>query len=211
MSDIALNFINNSNDSNNSQVVIFQKNAAPSLVATQEIAVAWQAIPLNAPQKSHSFKVTDNFQVSVSDSFGNHTQRMTAQVGNRFDMISTPSGNKLVLNTENPATSHEVEVCNELPLGSIGVHVYKDGKLLATKTGVAPGQQADFFFTPVLHVILGQQIVEGQVMNITPLSNADTQISLAGISSADLVLTGGGSGTSAVPYKFTLENVVKNS
>ena len=40
-STIQLNLINNSNDTNNSQIVIFQKNVATSF---NEIAVAWQVI-----------------------------------------------------------------------------------------------------------------------------------------------------------------------
>ena len=39
--DIQLNFINNSNDANNSQVVIFQKNVATDF---DELAVAWQVV-----------------------------------------------------------------------------------------------------------------------------------------------------------------------
>ena len=37
--DIQLNFINNSNDVNNSEIVIFQKNVATDF---DELAVAWQ-------------------------------------------------------------------------------------------------------------------------------------------------------------------------
>ena len=39
--DIKLNFINDSNDANNSEIVIFAKNAATDV---HETAVAWQVI-----------------------------------------------------------------------------------------------------------------------------------------------------------------------
>jgi hypothetical protein len=36
----------------------------------------------------------------------------------------------------------------------------------------------------------------------------NTEISLEGIASADIVMTGGGSGSSAQPFVFSLQNVV---
>jgi hypothetical protein len=43
MADITLNFVNASNDANNSQVVIFQKNAADI-----EFVTAWRLYPVEA-------------------------------------------------------------------------------------------------------------------------------------------------------------------
>jgi hypothetical protein len=40
------------------------------------------------------------------------------------------------------------------------------------------------------------------------VSNINTELSLLGIKSADIVMTGGGPGASATPFAFSLENVV---
>ena len=45
-------------------------------------------------------------------------------------------------------------------------------------------------------------------MNSAIISNINTEISLLGIVSADIVMTGGGSGPNATAFVFTLENVV---
>jgi len=50
--DIALNFINNSNDANNSEIVIFQKNVATNF---DELAVAWQVIRYCGQGDNHPF------------------------------------------------------------------------------------------------------------------------------------------------------------
>ena len=45
-------------------------------------------------------------------------------------------------------------------------------------------------------------------MNSAILSDINTELSLLGIQSADIVMTGGGAGPQATPFEFTLENVV---
>jgi hypothetical protein len=39
------------------------------------------------------------------------------------------------------------------------------------------------------------------------MSQINTEISLLGISSADIVMTGGGPGSSSTPFTFSLQNV----
>jgi hypothetical protein len=51
--------------------------------------------------------------------------------------------------------------------------------------------------------------VQGQVMNSATVSQISTELSLLGVRSADIVMTGGGPGPNATPFQFTLSNVVK--
>ena len=44
-------------------------------------------------------------------------------------------------------------------------------------------------------------------MNSAIISNINTELSLLGIASADIVMTGGGPGPNSTPFQFTLENV----
>jgi hypothetical protein len=202
--DIHLNFINDSNDMNNSEIVVFQKNAATDF---DELAVAWLVIKYCGQGDNHPFVYPISMQVGASDSYGNYTPQLDAQYGQLFQMTLTPSGDRLVL-AGSGTSSREVQVLNSLPKGAINAGIYKAGKLLATKTSIAPQQKAVFEFKPTLWIGVVSQVDEGQVMNSAILSNIDTEISLLGIASADIVMTGGGPGSGATPFVFRLENVV---
>ncbi|RLJ79437.1 hypothetical protein [Pedobacter alluvionis] len=204
MEKIKLNFINRSGDTNNSTVVIFQQNVAEDF---GEIAIAWQVIKNCGRLDNHPFVYSSNFQVSASDSYGNYTPQLTAYEGQAFDMLKSNSGDILQLSSIPATSSTEVEVRNQLMLGAINAYCYRDGKLLAAKTGLAPGQKAVFEFQPRIYIGVVSQIEEGDVMNSAIISQVNSEINLFGISSADIVMTGGGSGKSSVPFYFTLENI----
>lgn len=202
--DIELNFINQSNDANNSEVVIFQKNVATSY---DELAIAWQVIQNCGQGDNHPFSYPMTMEVSASDSYGNYTPKMKAQNGQQFAINKTSSGNQLQYNR--PAASvSEVEVLNNLEKGAINANIYKSGKLLAAKTSIAPAQKAAFQFKPTLWIGVASQVTEGAVINSAILSNINTEISLLGISKADIIMTGGGPGKNSSPFEFSLANVV---
>ncbi|HEX6432458.1 MAG TPA: hypothetical protein VF008_32415, partial [Niastella sp.] len=89
MPDIKLNFINNSNDKNNSQIVIFQKNVDTSY---DELAVAWLVINNCGQGWNHPFTYPMAMQVSATDSWGNFSQQKIAYNGNKFAVIQDKSG-----------------------------------------------------------------------------------------------------------------------
>lgn len=202
--DIKLNFINRSNDANNSEIVIFQKNVATNF---DELAVAWTVIRYCAQGDNHPFTFPIGMSVAASDSWGNYTPQLTAQNGQLFAMTLTQSGD--TLGYSGPGTSPtEVQVLNSLSQGAINAGIYKSGKLLAIKTGIAPQQKAVFEFKPTLWIGVASQVEEGDVMNSAILSSVNTEISLLGLAGADIVMTGGGSGPNAQPFMFNLENIV---
>lgn len=201
--DIKLNLINNSNDANNSQIVIFQKNVATNF---DELAVAWRVIQNLGQGDNHPFLFPMAMAVSASDSYGNYTPQLPAQNGQLFSMNLTTSGDQLVASGSSSSSS-EVQVLNCLPKGAINASIYKDGKILATKTSVAPQQKAVFQFKPTIWIGVVSQIVQGQVMNSAILSGVNTELSLLGVASADIVMTGGGPGPNSTAFQFTLENV----
>ncbi|RKR27536.1 hypothetical protein C8C93_2803 [Acidovorax sp. 93] len=201
---VQLNFINNSNDTNNSEVVIFQKNVATNF---DELSVAWQVIKYCGQGDNHPFTFPMGMQVGASDSYGNYTPQLDAQNGELFQMSLTTSGDRLV-RAGNGSSSREVQVLNALPKGAINASCYKDGKLLAIKTSIAPQQKAVFEFKPTIWIGVASQVVQGQVMNSAIISNINTELSLLGIASADIVMTGGGPGANSTPFAFNLENIV---
>jgi hypothetical protein len=202
--DINLNFINQSNDANNSQVVIFQKNIASNF---SELAIAWQVIQNCGQGDYHPFTFPMTMQISAADSWGNFTQQTDAQNGQLFQMNRGNSGDTLGAAGSGSSPS-EVQVLNNLPTGSINANIYKAGKLLASKTSVSPQQMAVFQFKPTIWIGVASQIVEGQVMNSAIISKVNTELSLLGLASADIVMTGGGAGPNALPFSFSLQNTV---
>jgi len=202
--DIQLNFINNSKDVNNSEIVIFQKNVATCF---DELAVAWLVIRYCGQGDNHPFIFPMSMQVSASDSYGNFTPQLNAQSGQLFQMVLSSSGDQLVA-AGSGTSSKEVQVINALPKGAINANIFKAGKLLAVKTAIAPQQRAVFEFKPTLWIGVASQVVQGQVMNSAIISDITTELNLLGIASTDIVMTGGGAGPDAMPFSFQLENIV---
>ena len=127
--DIKLNFVNRSNDANNSEIVIFQKNVAANF---EELSVAWKVIKYCGRGDNHPFSYPMDMYVSASDSYGNFMPQMLAENGQRFGVSLTASGDTLGLLGAG-TSSKEVQVLNNLQTGSINANIYKDGKLRATK------------------------------------------------------------------------------
>ncbi|MES2039784.1 MAG: hypothetical protein V4495_18360 [Pseudomonadota bacterium] len=202
--DIKLNFINNSNDTNNSSVVIFQKNVATNF---DETAVAWKVIENCGVGDNHPFTYPLSSHVSASDSWGNYTPKLVAQNGNLFHVALSSSGTQLSL-AGDASNQAQIHVANELPKGAVNASIYKDGTLLATHTSVAPGQKAAFEFKPTIWIGVASQVVQGQVMNSAIISDLNTELSLLGIAGADIIMTGGGPGANSTPFVFHLENIV---
>lgn len=204
--NIKLNFINRSNDINNSEVVIFQKNVAETF---DELAVAWRVIQNCGRNDNHPFNYPLQFQVCASDSYGNYSPELTAYEGQSFEMVKDTSGDVLKISPTPAVSAQEVEIKNNLSTGAISGNIYRDGKLLAAKTNVAPGQKGVFQFKPSIFIGTASQIVEGDVMNSAIIQQINTEINLFGIQSADIVMTGGGSGPGATAFSFHLENINK--
>ena len=145
--------------------------------------------------------------VSASDSYGNYMPQQNATNGQVFQVVRSTSGDVLTLATE-PGNSSEVQVRNDLASGAANATIYKDGSPLATKTSIAPGQKAVFQFKPTLWIGVASQIEQGALLNSAVISDINTELSLLGIASADIVLTGGGPGPRSLPFTFRLERVV---
>lgn len=200
---IKLNLINESNDRNNSEVVIFQKNVATNF---DELAIAWKVIENLGSGNHHPFTYTYDMAVAASDSYGNYTPELVASPGTLFSMSKDQSGD--VLGVAGRSTSpEEVQVLNALGNGAINASIFRDGKLLAIKTGIAPQQKAVFKFKPTIFIGVASQVTEGEVLDSAIISSVNTELSLMGVSSADIVMSGGGPGATSTPFRFTLRNV----
>lgn len=205
MDTIKLNFINRSNDSNNSEIVIFQKNVSEN---ADELAIAWKVIQNCGQGSHHPFNFPLQVEVSASDSWGNFTPQLPADEGQAFEMVKNKSGDVLQIAATPASSENEIEVRNQLTTGSISAYCSRDGSICAMKSDISPFQKAVFSFAPTIWIGVASQVEEGQILNSAIISNINTEISLMGIAEADIVMTGGGPGSSSTPYRFTLENVV---
>jgi hypothetical protein len=106
--------------------------------------------------------------------------------------------------------ANELSVLNDMAKGAVSVCAYRGGRLVGMHTAVAPGQQVVFRYQPVLWIGTASQVIEGTALNSAVMSNVNTELSLLGIASADIVMTGGGSEESAIPYAFNIENIVRS-
>lgn len=202
MSVVQLNFINKSNEASNNEIIIFQKNQ----LSADGSAVAWRVIQNCGIGDNHPFTFSSVFSVSAVDSYGNYTPRLSASMGQAFEMILAKSGD--VLRYKGAASSsNEVELENNLSTGAISAEVYRDGKLCASQRSLEPSSKAAFQFNSQIYIGVGTQIMEGQKIDAAVMSQINTEINLFGISSADIVMTGGGSGAQAKPLTFSLENI----
>jgi hypothetical protein len=61
---------------------------------------------------------------------------------------------------------------------------------------------------PSLFIGVASNVTQGAVVDAAVASALNTELSLKGIRSADIVMTGGGEGSPAQPFQFRLENVV---
>ncbi|NIM16165.1 MAG: hypothetical protein GTO45_29525 [Candidatus Aminicenantes bacterium] len=204
MSVINLKFWNKSNDVSQSKVVIFQKQVNPDY---NEDTIAWIVIQYCGKGDYHPFTYNTDLEVSASDSYGNYTPQLNASPGQQFEVKEAPSGH--VLTYKGPGTNKdEVQVLNALSMGAINVYCYRSGKLLAQKLNVVPSEMAVFEFLPRIFIGVLTEVQEGEVMNSAVVSQVNTELSLLGLKSADIVMRGGGSGKEAVPFTFDLENLV---
>ena len=112
---IKLNLVNQSQDINNSEVLIFQKNVAASF---DEITVAWRVIKGLGFQDHHPFTYPLKFYVSAGDSYGNYTPKMEASEGLAYKMIKNRSGD--VLQPAEEPSSSPSQRCAGSPLSSPG-------------------------------------------------------------------------------------------
>jgi len=202
MNAIKLNFINNSSDTNNSQVVIFQKNEA----APNAPAIAWKVIKNCVPGHNYPFTFPLQTHVAVEDSQGNLGNQHAVTPGQVYSVEAGASGHTLT--PAGPATgANRVEVLNNTNQQTVTARIYRDQQLLATEHNVAPGQTAAFEFKPAISISVSPGEKPGHMLYGAIISNVNTELALEGIASADIIMDGGGPDPNPPPFSFSLQNV----
>jgi hypothetical protein len=202
--DIHLNFINQSDDVDNTQIVVF----APSHIGMGDLPIAWLVIQNCGRGDRHPFVYPVTSGVVAADSYGNYSPELAAGGGEAFAMVRDPSGDVLKATGRSNFFPH-IEVANQLPNGTIDAYLYKDGQPCLAKMGLSPGQSVVFEPPAQLWFLPASQVQQGEVMNSALIEGRPPfEVTLAGIASADIVMTGGGAGPDSKPFSFVLQNVV---
>lgn len=182
--------------------MIYQQNT----MSPFEDAVAWKVIKNCGIGDVRTFNFSSELSITCSDSYGNYTTAKPAQNGTSFMYIETPTGKDLMTSSQPSTSPNTIEFQNNLVDKKTNVRIYRDGKLLAMKENVEPGQKAVFQFNPAVFIGVlphSSSIEEGKIMSQEILSEINNKIALFGITSADLVMYGG----NGTPFSFQLENV----
>lgn len=191
---INLRYINRSNSAGPADIITFQKNVATDF---DENSVAWQICSLGL-EESADVVYDKNLQLGYNDP--NVITTVNASAGNKYGLDNG-------IYYYGPSSSpNELQTLNTNDY-SIAIKIYRSEKLLFE----VPANEDDnsaFQFRPTIWVGVVSGIEEGDVIGSEVISSVNTEISLLGIKSADIVMVGGGVGPSAVPYSFTLQNIV---
>ena len=76
-------------------------------------------------------------------------------------MVLNNSGDQLV-SAGHSGVINEIEMRKSLPQSSVSANIFRDGKLLAIKKNLVPGQKAVFAFHPVLYIGIASRVEEGR-------------------------------------------------
>jgi hypothetical protein len=177
---VRLTLINKTQDLTPKHIAVLDKSEA----------TAWRVFELASLEKTEPFLYTA-LEINVSDQYGNYTLIQPAQHEDDFYIVDSPSGIELQV-TDGQMGRGEIRVTNSLKSGAMNVHFFRNEILFAEQFGLVPGQKMHFKFGDKLSVGIVEGIVEGQMLDEKMLENFETQFSMIGIQSADIVLSGGG-------------------
>lgn len=195
--DIEITFINNSEDMNNSSVVIFQKNVAESF---GEIAVAWKVIKNCGRNWDHKFTYPMSSDISAS----NTPIRLQAEYNATYKAIDENGRTLLTKNTRVGGNEKNYILENDLPFEVVDADVYKDGKLIAKVPQVAPQQKAVIEIPEMLLYIatVNFNIDEGNILPADFVTSKNhTALNLEGYTNAVIEHTTNESGHSIYTLK----------
>lgn len=201
--EIQLKLVNRSDDASGTDVVIFQKNLADPVDAP---AVAWIVVSDFAPGQTYAFTYPTAVTLAALDSRGEAIPAVPAEPGQLFAVHDSPDGDVLHC-TDTAADDQAIELRNGLAQAATDALVYRDSKVVAMNRMIPPGQRARFQFEPIVWIGIARMVQMGRILDDLIMNNIDTQLSLLGIKSADIIMSGGG-GSPAAPYRFEFDNVV---
>lgn len=197
---IRLNFINRSDDANNSNIVIFSKNEG------KDPSTAWLVFNNPAIGESNPFTYFTDVQISASDGNGNFLPMLEAHKGERFHILKTSDAEAAVQYKGPASTPDVIEFENNLTDGVVRVRLYNNGSLFREVRGLWPDAVTTFDLKPQIWCASTElEINAGDNIPSEVVERANMMFDLTDIDVADIVMTGG----TDIPHIFNLEDVVE--
>jgi len=190
---IFLRYINQSDTVGPVDIITFQKNVAIGFSAD---SVAWRIVSLS---QNESESTTYDRRLQLGYDNPDDVTIVNASPGNLYGL------NNGIYYAGPGSSGSEIQTINTNDY-SVDVKIYRSGKLLSMQSA-DDNETSDFQFSPTIWIGVVSEISEGSVIDEAVMSEINTEISLLGIKSADIVMTGGGVGPSATPYSFSLQNI----
>ncbi len=206
MDVVKLNFVNRSNDQNNTEIVIFQKNNAEGFNVS---AVAWKVIKGCEPGSNLLFDFPLDSTLQAKRENGSLTPVIKMPYGKVIEVVDDElAGIRLQVVHNVEVSDKEVFVKNSLEDETVEVRIYKGNKLLSVIKDLPVDKTGKFLMTETsLWFGAITEMAEGEVIVPAAFACIDAaEFSLAHVVSADIVMIGGGFST---PFAFKFENVVK--
>ncbi len=202
MKSVKLKIINKSKSKEIPNIIIFQKFS--------QKAFAWQVIKHLDVENYHPFLYNFQLEIFTGDAWGNFTFPQVAQKGEIFEMRTTPTGRNILTKSSQEASNNLViELKNLLRQGSISANLARNQQIIDKINIVVPGQKAVFASLNDLiyfGVNPSKNLEEGDPLSLSFITDHTQSFDMAGLDSASIILTGGGEGTEAEAYKFTIKD-----
>lgn len=197
ISGIRLNIINISGQ-NNLNVVLFQKNLVGGF---DDPVVAWTVIDHLNNGRNRNIIFGDTLSIGYK------------KIDTLSSIIPVTPGQQIIANEDytvgvngTAESVNEIEILsNVFTLAAITGRLYRTERLLMQVGPLDNGSTGYFRAGHTLWIGILDGISQGDIMGSDVLSQFNTEISLLGISSADVVISGGSEGA---PFQFTLQNIV---
>ncbi len=198
-----LTFINRSYDVSRSDIVIFQPNEAATGV---QCPVAWKVIKRCPVDWSHTFTFSSEFQAGIRDGDGNLSPRIPVTPGTLVTVSPRPHG-AVALDLEKAEDPVGIYLESRLKSAGCDAEIYRDGRLLSRYPALASRTHVAFQFGNHIFVAATSGINEGDLLRLSDLHWLTlTKLDLLGVTSAEIVMTGGGYGSDATPLCFHIHN-----
>jgi len=221
--DVKLKLVNKSNNTMNARYVIFQKNLAPN---SGGMSVAWRVATELDEGMDYDFTLYDTMKVGASWGDSHRSSRevnisvfinpITAEVGDLIGVLLVEPDLVEIKKVGHANSRKVVQVRNDSPKMKFFADLFRvtpdsegiDPRMAAATVELAPGEIATFAFEPTIYIGVSWKVDQGMVFEDGDLTSV-AEIPLLGISSADIVASGGGPDDGSEPTHFGLANVVR--
>ena len=199
MAVIHLDFVNRAYDLERPDVVFFQRDRANR----QSEVVAWKVVHRCGVDWHHPFRVPRRLDLSLVDADGNHTPPIELREGRRYTLARRRDGARCWLS--GPAREPtSIEVSNRLAAEPISCRLTRDERPVVPLRRVAPGGETSFSLGLGLWVGAVWRARQGKPLGPFEVEASPTCLDLAAIRRAEVLMVGGGTGASALPFRFHL-------